>query len=76
MSLPRFGFHANRRHPRRAGFQYQFGDRDDAPGSEFAEDVIARLEHAPATLRRLFEGRNPGKQLLKVADAPLAVPPA
>ena len=27
-----------------------------------------RLENAPATLRRLFEGRNEGKQLLRVAE--------
>jgi NADPH-dependent curcumin reductase CurA len=26
------------------------------------------LENAPATLRRLFEGRNEGKQLLRVAE--------
>ena len=33
-----------------------------------AEDVTEGLEKAPATLRRLFEGANLGKQLLKVAD--------
>jgi len=38
---------------------------------QVAEDVVAGLEHAPATLRRLFEGSNLGKQLLKVADPPL-----
>lgn len=32
-----------------------------------AEDVQQGLENAPATLRRLFEGRNLGKQLLEVA---------
>ena len=37
----------------------------------FAEDIVAGIEHAPATLRRLFEGGNLGKQLLKVADPPL-----
>jgi NADPH-dependent curcumin reductase CurA len=26
------------------------------------------LENAPETLRRLFEGRNEGKQLLRVAE--------
>ena len=26
------------------------------------------LENAPATLRRLFEGRNDGKQLLRIAE--------
>jgi NADPH-dependent curcumin reductase CurA len=34
----------------------------------FAEDVAEGLENAPATLRRLFEGHNFGKQLLKVAE--------
>ncbi len=41
-----------------------------------AEDIVVGLEHAPATLRRLFEGRNLGKQLLRVADAPLGLPAA
>lgn len=31
-------------------------------------DVVQGFENAPDTLRRLFEGRNFGKQLLKVAD--------
>jgi hypothetical protein len=31
-------------------------------------DVKEGLENAPATLRRLFEGDNQGKQLLKIAD--------
>jgi NADPH-dependent curcumin reductase len=31
-------------------------------------DVQHGLENAPATLRRLFEGKNEGKQLLRVAD--------
>jgi NADPH-dependent curcumin reductase len=31
-------------------------------------DVQLGLESAPATLRRLFEGRNEGKQLLRVAE--------
>lgn len=31
-----------------------------------AEDVQSGLENAPATLRRLFEGKNFGKQLLKL----------
>lgn len=35
------------------------------------EDVQVGFENCPATLRRLFEGRNLGKQLLKVADPPL-----
>ncbi len=37
----------------------------------FLEDIAQGLELAPATLRRLFEGKNFGKQLLRVADAPL-----
>jgi NADPH-dependent curcumin reductase CurA len=31
-------------------------------------DVLEGLERAPEGLRRLFEGGNLGKQLLKVAD--------
>jgi NADPH-dependent curcumin reductase CurA len=38
------------------------------------EDIQEGLENAPATLLRLFEGRNRGKQLLKVAEAPLPLP--
>jgi NADPH-dependent curcumin reductase CurA len=34
----------------------------------FEEDIVAGLENAPAALRRLFEGANRGKQILKVAD--------
>jgi NADPH-dependent curcumin reductase CurA len=41
---------------------------------QFREDIAEGLELAPATLRRLFEGNNFGKQLLKVADPPLAIP--
>ena len=37
------------------------------------EDIQAGLENAPATLLRLFDGRNRGKQLLKVADPPVPV---
>ena len=37
----------------------------------YAEDVQHGLENAPTTLRRLFEGKNLGKQLLEVAEAPL-----
>jgi NADPH-dependent curcumin reductase CurA len=39
------------------------------------EDVAVGLENAPRTLARLFRGENFGKQLLKIADAPLAVRP-
>jgi len=35
---------------------------------KYEVDVVQGFEHAPDTLRRLFEGRNFGKQLLKVAD--------
>jgi len=35
------------------------------------EDVQTGLESAPSTLQRVFEGRNRGKQLLKIADPPL-----
>ena len=36
------------------------------------EDVAIGLENAPRTLMRLFTGENFGKQLLKIADPPLA----
>jgi NADPH-dependent curcumin reductase len=36
------------------------------------EDVALGLENAPKTILRLFAGQNFGKQLLKIADAPLA----
>jgi hypothetical protein len=35
------------------------------------EDVQEGLENAPATLIRLFEGKNRGKQLLRIAERPL-----
>ena len=35
---------------------------------KYKVDVQHGLENAPATLRRLFEGRNEGKQLLRVAE--------
>jgi hypothetical protein len=38
-----------------------------------ADDVQHGFENIPATLRRLFEGKNVGKQLLKIADPPLQV---
>ncbi|HYD43846.1 MAG TPA: NADP-dependent oxidoreductase [Phenylobacterium sp.] len=38
-----------------------------------AADVQAGFDNIPATLNRLFDGRNLGKQLLKVADPPLPV---
>lgn len=38
-----------------------------------ADDVQEGFDNIPATLRRLFEGKNLGKQLLKIADPPLPV---
>jgi len=38
------------------------------------EDVQEGLENAPAALRRVFEGKNRGKQLVKIADPPLPAP--
>ena len=38
------------------------------------EDVQEGLENAPAALRRVFEGKNRGKQLVKIADPPLPTP--
>ena len=32
------------------------------------EDIQEGFEQIPATLQRLFDGRNQGKQLLKLAD--------
>jgi hypothetical protein len=37
-----------------------------------AEDVQHGLENSPKTFLRLFQGKNLGKQLLKVADPPIA----
>ena len=37
----------------------------------YEEDVQHGLENAPATLRRLFEGRNLGKQLLQLSEPPI-----
>ena len=36
-----------------------------------AEDIEEGIENTPKTFLRLFEGKNLGKQLLKIADAPL-----
>lgn len=36
-----------------------------------AEDIQEGIENTPQTFLRLFEGKNRGKQLLKIADAPL-----
>jgi NADPH-dependent curcumin reductase CurA len=32
------------------------------------EDIQEGFENAPSTLRRLFESKNKGKQLLKITD--------
>lgn len=36
-------------------------------------DLQEGFDNIPATLRRLFEGKNRGKQLLKIADPPLPI---
>jgi NADPH-dependent curcumin reductase CurA len=41
----------------------------------FQEDVQEGFENIPKTFLRLFQGRNRGKQLLKVADPPLGAAP-
>lgn len=38
---------------------------------KFREDIQEGFENAPKTFLRLFEGKNFGKQLLKIADPPL-----
>ena len=40
----------------------------DAGYLQWADDIVEGLEAAPATLQRLFDGQNLGKQLLHVAD--------
>lgn len=34
----------------------------------YIEDVLDGIEHMPSALRRLFEGKNVGKQIVRVAD--------
>ena len=53
----------------------RFGEAASALGGwvregkiKYRVDVQQGFENAPATLRRLFEGRNEGKQLLRVAE--------
>ena len=36
-----------------------------------AEDIQEGIENTPETFLRLFNGKNRGKQLLKIADAPI-----
>jgi NADPH-dependent curcumin reductase CurA len=38
---------------------------------KFKEDIQEGFENIPKTFLRLFEGKNFGKQLLKIADPPL-----
>ena len=38
----------------------------------YQEDVQQGFENAPRTFLRLFQGENVGKQLLKLADPPIA----
>ena len=38
------------------------------------EDIQEGLERAPAALLRVFEGKNRGKQLVKIADPPMPTP--
>ena len=45
----------------------------DAGKIAYREDIAEGLENAPQTLTRLFVGANFGKQLLKIADPPLAI---
>jgi NADPH-dependent curcumin reductase len=40
------------------------------------EDIVVGLEHAPAAFVRMFAGGNVGKQMVKIADPPLPLPPA
>ena len=35
------------------------------------EDIQEGIENTPATFLRLFQGKNKGKQLLKIAEPPL-----
>jgi NADPH-dependent curcumin reductase CurA len=52
----------------------QLGEWIRAGRIQQREDVQNGLENAPKTFLRLFQGRNVGKQLLKLADPPLPVP--
>ncbi|MAY36703.1 MAG: NADP-dependent oxidoreductase [Spongiibacteraceae bacterium] len=49
-------------------FQAEFGTWVLEGKIKTREDVQEGFENIPATLNRLFEGRNQGKQLLKLAD--------
>ena len=49
----------------------QLSEWVDAGEIVVIEDIQEGLENAPQTLQRLFTGANLGKQLLKIADAPI-----
>ena len=49
-------------------FQSEFGTWVLEGKIKTREDIQEGFENIPATLHRLFEGRNQGKQLLKLAD--------
>jgi NADPH-dependent curcumin reductase CurA len=53
----------------------QLGEWIRAGRIQQREDIQHGLENAPKTFLRLFQGRNVGKQLLKLADPPLPVRP-
>ena len=40
----------------------------------YAEDIQEGIENAPRTFFRLFEGKNLGKQMLKLCEPPLEIP--
>jgi NADPH-dependent curcumin reductase len=42
---------------------------------KYQVDMQEGLEHAPETFQRIFTGKNKGKQLLKIAEAPLGDEP-
>ncbi len=51
-----------------AQFKEEFGAWVSAGKVVWREDIQEGFDNIPATLQRLFEGRNQGKQLLKLAD--------
>lgn len=51
-----------------AQFRQEFGAWVSAGNVVWREDIQEGFDNIPATLQRLFDGRNQGKQLLKLAD--------